>query len=243
MLNCNSSSSQFFWRQYRSSLIAILCLLLIGCAGSVPPPRGTLPTGFVDLQRMLPEVSVDVRYAGSDNFVGRTVDGYLAPKIYLSFEAAAALVAVQRELRILGFGLKVFDAYRPQRAVDHFVRWAADLDDTRMKEQYYPNVAKENLFRDGYIAARSGHSRGSTVDLTLIELDSGMELDMGSPWDFFDPVSWPDSTVVSTEQFANRQQLRDVMLRHGFTPLTTEWWHFTLANEPYPDSYFNFVIE
>jgi D-alanyl-D-alanine dipeptidase len=227
----------------RVGLILTLMAVLMACANSVPSPQGTLPSGFVDIQRMLPEVLVDVRYASDDNFMGRPADGYLVPKIFMSIEAAAALVAVQSDLRTLGLGLKIFDAYRPQRAVDHFVRWAEDLDDTRMKARYYPQVAKSTLFRDGYIAARSGHSRGSTVDLTLVELATGTELDMGSPWDFFDPVSWPDSTAVNAEQQANRLRLREVMLRYGFVPITTEWWHFTLGNEPYSEQYFDFPIQ
>jgi len=161
----------------------------------------------------------------------------------MSLETALALAAIQLELVDKGLGLKVFDAYRPQQAVDHFVRWAADLEDARNKQQYYPNVDKANLFTEGYIAARSGHSRGSTVDLTLINIESGEELDMGSAWDFFDPLSWPTSLDVSLPQKTNRETLREIMLRHGFNPLAEEWWHFTLENEPYPDTYFDFPIE
>ena len=152
---------------------------------------------------------------------------------------------MQKDLEAFGLGLKVFDAYRPQRAVDHFVRWAEDLDDTRMKAKYYPGVEKKHLFRDGYIAARSGHSRGSTVDLTIVSLgpDDPVELDMGTGWDYFGPRSWPASLDVSPQQRANRMLLQSLMVKHGFKPLAEEWWHFTLKDEPFPKTYFDFVIE
>jgi len=188
-------------------------------------------------------IQIDVRYFGADNFVGAPVDGYLAEQIIISQDAADALLKVQLSLVSQGLALKIFDAYRPQRAVDHFVRWAQDLGDIRMKQKYYPNVQKQHLFRDGYIASRSGHSRGSTVDLTLVRLSDGQELDMGTPWDYFDPLSWPSSTAVSVAQKANRDLLRQVMLAAGFRPLEEEWWHFTLANEPYPERYFDFPIQ
>jgi D-alanyl-D-alanine dipeptidase len=170
------------------------------------------------------------------------IDGYQAARVYITRPAAEALAAVQAELASFGLGLKVFDAYRPQRAVDHFVRWAENLDDAVMKDRYYPDVDKANLFRDGYIAARSGHSRGSTVDLTIIDAASGDELDMGTPWDFFDPSSAPLSAAVFAEQRANRMLLRSLMLKYNFQPLAEEWWHFTLAEEPYPNTYFDFPI-
>jgi len=216
-------------------------LWLGACAGSGSPDQ--VPRGFVALATVAPGIQQEVRYFGADNFVGEPITGYAADTIYLSADAAEALRRVQAELAPFGIGLKVFDAYRPQRAVDHFVRWARDLDDQRMKSRYYPGVAKSDLFADGYIAARSGHSRGSTVDLTLVDLDTGRELDMGTPWDFFDLASWPDSDQVSTQQQANRLLLRRVMLAAGFQPLTTEWWHFTLVDEPYPDTYFDFPIQ
>lgn len=220
----------------------LLVLILQGCAYGAATESISRPADFVNLQKFIPTVVVDVRYAGSDNFVGEPIRGYLKEKIYLSKLAATALARVQAELAEVGLGLKVFDGYRPQRAVNHFVSWAEDLQDTRMQSRYYPSVPKANLFRDGYIAARSGHSRGSTVDLTLIHRDTGVELDMGSSWDYFDPVSWPDSSAVTGQQYANRMRLREVMHRHGFNPLATEWWHFTLREEPYPDQYFDFVI-
>lgn len=220
----------------------LLALMLQACTHSASLEVTSRPEGFVDLQQFIPTVVLDVRYAGIDNFVGEPIRGYQAKIIYLSREAATALHRVQAELADVGLGLKVFDGYRPQRAVNHFVSWAEDLEDTRMQSRYYPSVSKAHLFRDGYISARSGHSRGSTVDLTLVQLDTGEELDMGSSWDYFDPVSWPDSKAVSPPQYANRMRLREVMNKFGFNPARTEWWHFTLREEPYPDQYFDFVI-
>lgn len=200
------------------------------------------PADIVELQRLIPGLQVDLRYRGNDNFLGRPVEGYEADVVLISRAAAEALQAVQQSLAAEGLGLKVFDAYRPQRAVDHFMRWAADLDDQAMKAQYYPNVEKSALIPDGYIAERSGHSRASTVDLTLVDLATGAELDMGSGYDFFDLRSWPSSTEVSAEQQRNRQRLREAMLGQGFVPLEQEWWHFTLRDEPYPAEYFDFPV-
>jgi len=212
-------------------------------SAAAEPPR---PDDFVAVRTVIPDVRVELRYFGSNNFIGRPIDGYEADAMYLTQPAAAALRAVQADLAKEGLGVKVFDAYRPQRAVDDFMRWAADPADTKMKSAYYPDLDKSVLIPQGYIAERSGHSRGSTVDLTLITLDNGeemyMELDMGSPFDFFDPVSWPSSDLVTPVQHANRMKLREVMLRHGFKPLNEEWWHFTLADEPYPDRFFDFPI-
>jgi D-alanyl-D-alanine dipeptidase len=186
---------------------------------------------------------VDVKYYTGDNFVGARVDGYLAPKVILTVEAATALKAVQAYLAPFGLSLKLFDGYRPQRAVDHFVRWAEDLDDTRTKAAHYPDVEKRNLFNDGYIAARSGHSRGSTIDLTIIDKETGEELDMGTPFDFFGLESWPDHAGFTAQVRANRALLRATMILHGFKPYEAEWWHFTLRNEPYPETYFDFPVE
>ena len=205
--------------------------------------RHPLPDGFVYLDQAIPDLVVELRYTTGNNFVNRSVDGYRHAHAILSAQAVAALAEVQATLRPFGLGLKVFDAYRPQRAVDHFVRWGLDLDDRQTKPDYYPNVAKEDLFKEGYIAARSSHSRGSTVDLTIVyrdEVGSLHELDMGSRFDFFDPISWPDSPGVSAQQRANRVLLQNLMTVHGFAPYAQEWWHFTLRGEPYPDTYFDF---
>lgn len=217
-------------------LALALCLLL------VVPAMAQLPEGFCYVADAVPGVALDVRYYTSHNFVGEPVDGYEAPRVILTVRAAQALCGVQQALARFGLGIKVFDGYRPQRAVDHFVRWAADLDDTRMKAEFYPDVDKANLFRDGYIAARSGHSRGSTVDLTIIDLATGEALDMGTPFDFFGPPSWPDSPAMPAQVRANRALLQGIMVSHGFRPLPEEWWHFTLEAEPFPGTYFDFPV-
>jgi D-alanyl-D-alanine dipeptidase len=222
-------------------VIYVLALGLLLCntlCADVPP-------GFVEIRNAIPGVVVELRYYSNDNFVGETIDGYQTDHCYITAEAAQALARVQHELAQVGLGLKVFDAYRPQRAVDHFVAWAEDLDDTRMKASHYPDVEKRNLFRDGYIAAKSGHSRGSTVDLTIVALSSGApgELDMGTPWDYFGPESGPASLAVTPQQRANRMLLQTLMMKHGFRPLAEEWWHFTLQDEPFPETYFDFAVE
>lgn len=200
------------------------------------------PADIVELQDYIPDLVVDLRYRGSNNFMGRPVAGYEEDVVLISRAAAEALQAVQLALREQGLGLKVFDAYRPQRAVDDFMRWAADPQDQLMKAQYYPKVDKSALIPDGYIAERSGHSRASTVDLTLVQLATGEELDMGSGYDFFDLVSWPSSTEVTQEQQRNRMLLREAMLAQGFVPLEQEWWHFTLRAEAHRDAYFDFPV-
>mgnify|MGYP000250285151 CR=1 FL=1 len=226
--------------KWRLSLFSLFTSVLFACHSA--PDVKSRPDDFVDLASFAPSIQLEVRYFTRENFVGEVIDGYEQPRVLMTRAAAEALVSVQSDLTPFGLGLKVFDAYRPQRAVDHFVRWAEDLSDVRMKSRYYPEVAKENLFSDGYIASRSGHSRGSTVDLTLVSLASGEELDMGTPWDYFDLKSWPDSDAVTAQQQANRLLLRQFMLAAGFNPLTTEWWHFSLADEPYTNSYFDFPV-
>ena len=199
-------------------------------------------SGFVSVSDVIPDALLDVRYYTTYNFVGERIDGYEQPVVLMTKEAAASLALVNRDMRAQGLRLVIYDAYRPQRAVDHFVRWAEDVSDTRMKAIFYPEVDKADLFERGFIAKRSGHSRGSTVDLTLLDEKSGMLLDMGGPFDFFGELSHPDFAGVTTEQHANRMLLRDAMVTHGFKPLSTEWWHFTLVNEPYPDTYFDFPV-
>jgi zinc D-Ala-D-Ala dipeptidase len=203
----------------------------------------SLPMGFVYVDQVVPELRTDLRYRLADNFVGTTVDGYAGARAILTQQAARALGLVQTELRSQGLGLLIFDAYRPQRAVNHFARWAKDLSDTAMKQRYYPEVEKTELFSQGYIAARSGHSRGSTVDLTLVSLlPPFQQLDMGTVFDFFSPSSWLDATGLSDTQEQNRALLQRTMKKHGFTPYSKEWWHFTLEREPFPDTYFDFEI-
>ena len=217
--------------------------VLLLAALPVAAEESALPPGFVDLAQAIPGVALDVRYAGSHNFLGTPIDGYGRPRVVLTHLAAAALKKAQEELRPFGFGLKVFDGYRPQRAVEHFVRWSKDPADQKGKAEFYPNVEKEKLFELGYVAERSGHSRGSTVDLTLVVLADGSELEMGSPYDLFDPISWPGSSMVSPAERAHRLLLREVMRRAGFRPYEQEWWHFTLEGEPFPETYFDFPID
>lgn len=202
-----------------------------------------IPEGFVDAKEFIPNLRTDLRYYGSNNFVGGPIDGYERPKCIMTKAAAEALKKVQADFEKLGFGLLIFDAYRPQRAVNHFIRWAQDTADTKMKDIFYPNVDKGSLFEDGYIAEKSAHSRGSTVDLTIVSLKTGHILDLGSSYDFFDEKSNVNYTKITKNQRAIRLLLQRRMVKHGFEPYESEWWHFTLANEPYPDTYFDFAIK
>ncbi|MDR1461758.1 MAG: L,D-transpeptidase family protein [Azoarcus sp.] len=200
------------------------------------------PKGFVYVRDAIPEAALEIRYFGTGNFMGARVDGYDAPEAILSAEAAAALKAAGRDLRGKGYGLKIFDAYRPEWAVRHFVRWAKDLTDTKNKASFYPDVDKARLFELGYIAEKSAHSRGSTVDLSLVDLKSGQDVDMGSHFDFFGGISHHGSKLVTAQQGANRNTLREAMEARGFKRLEAEWWHYTLKNEPYPSTYFDFPV-
>ena len=227
-------------------MILRLLLSLLAISLSLGATAQERPAAFVDAATVVPGLIVEMRYIGSHNFVGAPIDGYDKPICYLTRPAAAALAEVARDLAPRGLVLKVFDCYRPVRAVAHFVRWARDLRDQARKAEYYPQVDKRNLFRDGYIAARSGHSRGSTVDITLARRDGGLgkpeELDMGTPFDFFSPRAAPSDRTVSVEAQANRALLAQAMRRGGFVPYNKEWWHFTLRNEPYPDTIFDFPV-
>jgi D-alanyl-D-alanine dipeptidase len=216
-----------------------LALLLLAQPGQAQAP---LPPGFVDAGAVVDGLVVDMRYFGDQNFVGERIDGYERARCVLSAPAASALAAVQHDLAARGLGLKVFDCYRPQRAVAHFVRWAQRIDDVKRKREFYPDVDKRDLFKEGYISERSGHSRGSTVDLTLVRRADGRELDMGSPFDFFSPKSWPSDTSAGAQAQANRALLAAAMSRGGFRPYDKEWWHFTLVDEPFPDTYFDFPV-
>lgn len=210
--------------------------------------RGTsdMHDGFVDVQEAVPGIVAEPRYAGSDNFIGSPITGYEAEKVIVSRSVASALAKVQSELAGQGMALKLYDGYRPQRAVDHFMRWIADPADTKMKARYYPDINKADLVKLGYIAEKSGHSRGGSVDLTIVRrTDDGtwQELDMGSHWDLFDTRSHAGSKEVSEAAQANRKLLADMMLKNGFRPYAEEWWHFTISPEPYPNTYHDFPIK
>ena len=221
--------------------LLFLCVTFIDVVNA-----SALPSGFVYLRDVAPTIVLDMRYANSNNFIGTPIEGYINPVAIATMEAAVALNNVQTDLQRFGLSLKIYDAYRPQRAVDYFVRWAKDLTDVHKQTEYYPKVAKEVLFQEGYIASKSGHSRGSTFDLTLVSIDNKgapRELDMGTPFDFFDPKSGSERSDLTATQRANRLLLKTVMEKQGFKPYPKEWWHFTLKDEPYADTYFNFVIE
>ena len=199
-------------------------------------------SGFVLLAEYVPGIIQEIRYYSTYNFIGDRIDGYEEPCALLTVEAARALKAVSNELYVQGYRLKVFDAYRPACAVRQFVLWGIEDQDIRMKPYFYPELEKQELFEKGYIASKSSHSRGSTVDLTLLDMASGKEVDMGSPFDLFDTISHPDSREVTEEQYENRMTLQKAMIRSGFESFECEWWHFTLEKEPFPDTYFEFPV-
>ena len=246
--------------------------LLVLCLFSTAPTTSALsqdkmPDTFVDISEVIDDIGLEIRYFGDHNFLGTNVDGYLAPKCYLTRPAARALAGVQKDLRRFSLSLKIYDCYRPQMAVDHFVRWAKDIDDTKMKKEFYPTVDKRHLFRDGYIDSRSGHSRGSTVDLTIVPVPAPAQpvyvagqplaectlpqgerfadntIDMRTGFDCFDEWSHPENPRVAVPQRINRLLLKTLMEKHGFRHYDKEWWHFTLNGEPYPDTYFNFPVQ
>ena len=199
--------------------------------------------GFVLVSEAVPDVILEIRYHSTFNFVGSRVDGYDQPVAILTREAALALKKASDAAMAQGCRLKVYDAFRPQRAVDHFMRWAEDALAQEMKPYFYPEVEKARLFEEGYIARRSGHSRGSTVDVTLVDMMTGTEVDMGGAFDYFGRLSHPGCTEgLTAQQIENRMLLQGLMVQSGFRPLDTEWWHFTLVNEPYPDTYFDFPL-
>ena len=229
-------------------LAAALLAALIGTMGgasAVVAEDVTLSddaSDFVLLSEAVPDAILEIRYYSTYNFVGDRIDGYEQPTAILTKEAAEALEEVSNDVEAQGYRLKIYDAYRPQMAVTHFMEWAQDMDDTRMKDYFYPELDKSVLFEQGYIAEHSGHSRGSTVDLTLFDMETEKEVDMGGTFDYFGELSHPDYTEITEEQYANRMILRDAMTAHGFRPLEEEWWHFTLDDEPYPDTYFTFPV-
>ena len=246
------------------SLLLLLCIFASAAKASdnntatIKPTDDT--THFVTLTDVVPDAILEIRYYATYNFVGTRIDGYLQPTALLTRQAADSLRKVSDDLRAMGYRLKIYDAYRPQKAVDHFVRWAADLNDIEMKAYFYPDLDKSVLFEQEYIMEKSGHTRGSTVDLTLFDMNTEKEVDMGGTFDWFGPESHPDfcgnptageytggispaGRTITKEQFDNRMILRNAMLRHGFKPLDSEWWHFTLKNEPFPDTYFTFPVQ
>lgn len=201
-----------------------------------------LPKGFVYADEIIPDLDVELRYFSSHNFVGDTIIGYHKNRLITTLATANALKKVQDELQSENLCLLIYDGYRPQRAVNHFIAWAKDLPDTLMKASFYPKVNKRNLFQEGYIASRSGHSRGSTLDLTIIDGNTNEPLDMGSPFDFFGPESWVAHNDLTEAQKVNRKRLQDVMRKYNFISYSKEWWHFTLRQEPFPETYFDFEI-
>jgi D-alanyl-D-alanine dipeptidase len=219
-----------------------MCILLLFL---IPFSAATqkLPKGFVYLEDIDSSIKSELRYVTNNNFIGKTIDGYHNNCVIVTLETAKKLQKIQQILAKKKLSLQIYDAYRPQQAVDHFVRWAKVLEDTLMKKEYYPKVAKSKLFKLGYIASKSGHTRGSTLDVTLVDLKTGKELDMGSPYDFFGKQSHPFYKNITAIQKRNRFYLRKIMLANGFKPYNNEWWHFTLKNEPFPKTYFNFPIE
>ena len=250
-------------------LLFLICglVVLVGCRKSSTGETAVSATDdtsqFVTLTDVVPDAILEIRYFGTYNFVGDRIDGYLEPTALLTKQAADSLRAVSDDVISLGYRLKIYDAYRPQKAVDHFVRWAEDIPDTLMKRYFYPDLDKSVLFEQEYIYEKSGHTRGSTVDLTLFDMTTEKELDMGGTFDWFGPESHPDfcgnpetgeytgksslaggnmERMITSEQFRNRMILRQAMLRHGFEALDSEWWHFTLKDEPFPDTYFTFPV-
>ena len=243
----------------KTLLLPFTCVLLLLCVALVVSCQSKSSTDdnseFVTLTDAVPDAILEIRYFGTYNFVGSRIDGYEEPTALLTRRAADSLRAVSDELKQQGYRLKIYDAYRPQKAVDHFVRWSKDVNDTLMKRYFYPDLPKDVLFPREYICERSGHTRGSTLDLTLFDMNTEKELDMGGTFDWFGHESHPDfcgnpdtqtyaqSDSLTAEQFNNRMTLRRAMLRHGFKPMRTEWWHFTLADEPFPDTYFTFPVK
>lgn len=245
-------------------LFTLMCSLQFAIPSSAAEKR---PDSFVDIQDVIPDIELDIRYFGPHNFLGEKVNGYNSGKCLLTKEAAQALAKVQQDLRKFSFTLKIYDCYRPQQAVDHFVQWAKEIENTKTKEEFYPTIDKRNLFQDGYIDSKSGHSRGSTVDLTIVPLPvpwqeqyiPGQKLsacylplekrfgdnsiDMGTGFDCFHELSHTENKNIAFQQRLNRMMLKSLMEKHGFRNFEKEWWHYTLNNEPYPATYFDFAID
>jgi D-alanyl-D-alanine dipeptidase len=205
--------------------------------------KNVLPKGFVYLDDTIPSAQYDIRYYGDHNFVGKRVDGYKAPLAIMSLEGATALKKVSDVLEKKGYLLVIYDAYRPQKGVNHFVTWSKDTKDVKMKKEFYPLLNKRSLFKLGFISSKSGHTRGSTIDLSLVHKSTGKEVDMGGTYDFFGDISNHGTKLISKQQTNNRNLLKNAMVKYGFKPYSKEWWHYTLIKEPYPKKYFNFNVE
>ena len=244
----------------------IILLTFLALTFSYPTFSQDIPEGFVEIREVIPDIILDLRYITNHSFLGVPVDGYETEKCYITKAAADSLAKVQKELKKFSLSLKIYDAYRPQRAVNHFVRWAKDLSDTLTKKEFYPTLDKSRLFVDGYIAEKSGHSRGSTVDLTIVSIPIPSQpvfdinnqcecfesvdkrfkdntIDMGTGFDCFHTLSHTENPELNPQQRANRLLLKSLMDKYGFKNLAEEWWHFTLRNEPYPKTYFDFEIK
>ena len=225
------------------TIVAMIFCLSCSEGEVISKDDSSMPEQFVVVNDEIPSLVFDIRYYSDDNFVGTKVRGYESAKCILTRAASEALKKVQKEIGEAGYTLKIFDCYRPQKAVNHFVEWVHDADDQKMKAQYYPNEDKSQLIQKGYIADKSGHSRGSTLDLTLVESSSLAALDMGTPFDYFDTFSNTADPRITEQQKHNRRLLKSVMENHGFVNYDKEWWHYTLKDEPYPDTYFNFSVK
>lgn len=237
-----------------SLMALVITLIATSCkqrdAIKVTPEEDT--SQFVMITDVIPDAILEIRYYSTYNFIGERIPGYEAPIAIFTRQAADSLKVVSDELKDLGYRLKIFDAYRPQKAVDRFMEWAEDMNDTLMKQYFYPELEKTRIIPEDYVCRKSGHTRGSTVDLTLFDTKLEKEVDMGCTYDYFGEMSHPDvlpgqqagayPSVLTDQQYENRMILRRAMLAHGFKPLESEWWHFTLENEPFPDTYFTFPI-
>ena len=250
----------------RARAVLSSLLLLVGCASRDAPPMGERPDRFVSLGEVDSTIELDIRYYTFNNFVGRPIRGYHSPKCLLTREAAGALAKAQRVARATGYSLKVYDCYRPQRAVTDFAEWARDIRDTKMQHRFYPAVPKRELFALGYIAEKSGHSRGSTMDVTLVPVGTYQpqqipgatrydcrlpvsqrypdnSIDMGTGYDCFDELAHTENPKIDGMAWRNRQRLKSILESAGFVNYDKEWWHYTLKNEPFPDTYFDFAVE
>jgi D-alanyl-D-alanine dipeptidase len=260
-------NSHYMKEKFRIAVVPALVMIFLFVVVGPGWTDEKRPESFVDIREVVPSVVLDIRYHGSHNFVGTRVDGYHQPLCLITRQAAGALKKVQDELQPFSLSIKIYDCYRPQRAVDHFVRWAGDIEDTRTKKEFYPTVDKQNLFRDRYISDKSSHSRGSTVDVTIVPVPTPAQkkyvpgeplqacflpagerfednsIDMGTGFDCFHGLSHPGNQTIGLPARANRLLLKTLMDKYGFNHYAEEWWHFTLRNEPYPDTYFNFPVE